>query len=67
MIERELNVISNGHASKYPKLGTSSLQGSVLGLIFFNILFNNLVDLIPQGFASADDCTISFSGIRLPE
>ena len=52
----------NGQASKYHKIGASVPQGSVIGPILWNIFHNDLLDLIPQAYAFADNCTISVSG-----
>ena len=58
--DRQLRVVINGYESSYQKIGASVPQGSVLGPILWNIFFNDLLNLVPQAYAYADDCTLSF-------
>ena len=58
--DRQLKVVINGHESSYRKIGASVPQGSVLGPILWNIFFNDLLSFVPQAYAYADDCTLSF-------
>ena len=62
LTDRELRVVLKGRLSKYYKIGASVTQGSAHGPILWNIFFNDLLDLIPQLYAFADDCKISISG-----
>ena len=58
--DRELQVVINGKSSSTYKIGASVPQGSVLGPLFWNIYFNDILHLIPEASAFADDCTLSF-------
>ena len=58
--DRQLRVVLNGYESSYWKIGASVPQGSVLGPILWKIFFNDLLNLVPQAYAYADDCTLSF-------
>ena len=58
--ERKLHVVLNGITSEEYAIGASVPQGSVLGPLLWNIYFNDLLDLIPEAHAYADDCTMSF-------
>ena len=51
----------NGHNSRKCKIGASVPQGSVLGPLLWNIYFNDILQLIPEAKAFADDCTLSFT------
>ena len=59
--DRVLQVVVNGHTSKEHKIKASVPQGSVLGPLFWNIYFNDILHLVPEAQAYADDCTLSFS------
>ena len=58
--DREFQVVLGGQSSGLYKIGASVPQGSVLGPLFWNIYFNDLLQLIPGAHAYADDCTIGF-------
>ena len=36
-------------------------QGSVIGPLLWNVYFNDLLHLVPEAEAFADDCTLSFT------
>ena len=59
--DRSLQVVVNGHSSsKYP-IKASVPQGSVLGPLLWNIYFNDILQLVPEAYAYADDCTLTFT------
>ena len=59
--QRVLQVVVSGQSSsKYP-INASVPQGSVLGPLLWNVYFNDILQLIPEAQAYADDCTLAFS------
>lgn len=58
---RTMQVVVNGHSSTEFPVGASVPQGSVLGPLLWNVYFNDILQLIPEAHAYADDCTLSFS------
>ena len=56
---RSLSVVVNGLTSQEFGVRASVPQGSVLGPLLWNIYLNDLLHLIPEVTAYADDCTIS--------
>ena len=61
LMDRFLKVAVNGYTSKECKIGASVPQGSVLGPLLWNIYFNDILQLIPEAYAYADDCTLTFT------
>ena len=57
---RVLQVALNGHTSEEYQIEASVPQGSVIGPMLWNVFFNDLLQMIPQSFAYADDCTLTF-------
>lgn len=57
---RSLQAAINGHTSEYP-VEASVPQGSVLGPLLWNVYFDDILQLVPQAQAYADDCTLSFT------
>ena len=57
---RSLCVVVNGQTSKDHPIGAGVPQGSVLGPLLWNVFFNDLLQLIPDAHAYADDCTLTF-------
>ena len=58
---RTLRVAVNGHSSSEHPVGASVPQGSVLGPILWNVYFDDILQLVPQAQAYADDCTLAFT------
>ena len=54
----------NGHTSDEHPVEASVPQGSVLGPLLWNIYLNDILQLIPQAYAYADDCTLTFTCSR---
>ena len=61
LMDRFLRVAVNGYTSNEYKIGASVPQGSVLGPLLWNIYFNDILQLIPEAYAYADDCTLSYT------
>ena len=61
---RSLRVVINGHTSDEHPVEASVPQGSVLGPLLWNIYLNDILQLIPQAYAYADDCTLTFTCSR---
>jgi len=57
---RFLRVVMNGQTSDEHSIHASVPQGSVLGPLLWNVFFNDLLQLIPEAYAYADDCTLTF-------
>lgn len=57
---RELTVVVNGCSSKQHKIEASVPQGSVMGPLLWNIYFDDLLQMVPESAAFADDCTLQF-------
>ena len=57
---RVLQVALNGQTSEEYHIEASVPQGSVIGPMLWNVFFNDLLQMIPQAFAYADDCTLTF-------
>lgn len=58
--DRSLRVVVNGQSSKTHSIGAGVPQGRVLGPLLWNVFFNDLLQLIPEARAYADDCTLTF-------
>ena len=58
--DRTLRVVVNGHTSKEYPVEASVPQGSVIGPLLWNVYFNDILHLIPEAYAYADDCTLTF-------
>ena len=58
---RTLRVGVNGHTSSVYPINASVPQGSVLGPLLWNVYFNDILQLIPESLAYADDCTLTFT------
>ena len=58
---RFLRVVVSGHTSNQHPINASVPQGSVLGPLLWNIYFNDILQLVPEAQAYADDCTLAFS------
>ncbi|KAG0715070.1 RNA-directed DNA polymerase from mobile element jockey [Chionoecetes opilio] len=58
--DRTLRVVINGHTSSQQPIHASVPQGSVLGPLLWNVYFNDILQLIPEAQAYADDCTLAF-------
>ena len=58
---RTLRVVTNGQTSQPSPIQTSLSQGSVLGLILWNIYIDDLLWQIPTLFTYAFDCILSQS------
>ena len=58
---RTLQVVVNGRTSSEYPIEASVPQGSVLGPLLWNVYLNDILQLIPQAHAYADDCTLSFT------
>ena len=54
-------MVINGHSSSQHPINASVPQGSVLGPLLWNVYFNDILQLIPEAQAYADDCTLSFT------
>ena len=59
--DRTLRVVVNGSESKEYPIEASVPQGSVVGPLLWNIYFNDILQLIPEAYAFADDCTLTFT------
>jgi len=59
--ERTLRVVVNGHTSSEFPIQASVPQGSVIGPLLWNVYFNDILQLIPEAYAYADDCTLNFT------
>ena len=64
--DRTLQVSINGKTSTERSIMASVPQGSVLGPLLWNVYFNDLLQLIPEASAYADDCTVSFNSSKYP-
>ncbi|KAG0724822.1 RNA-directed DNA polymerase from mobile element jockey [Chionoecetes opilio] len=58
--DRTLRVVINGNTSSQQPIHASVPQGSVLGPLLWNVYFNDILQLIPEAQAYADDCTLAF-------
>ncbi|KAK4326961.1 hypothetical protein Pmani_002564 [Petrolisthes manimaculis] len=58
--DRSLSVLVDGQSSKDYPIGAGVPQGSLLGPLLWNVFFNDLLQLIPEVYAYADDCTLTF-------
>lgn len=58
---RTLRVVVNGYTSNEFPIEASVPQGSVIGPLLWNIYFNDILQLIPEAYAYADDCTVAFT------
>ena len=58
--DRSLFVVVNGQSSQDHPISAGVPQGSVLGPLLWNVFFNDLLQLIPEAHAYADDCTLTF-------
>lgn len=58
---RTLQVVVNGYTSSEHPISASVPQGSVIGPLLWNVYFNDILHLIPEAHAYADDCTLSFT------
>ena len=58
---RTLRVVVNGYTSSEYPIEASVPQGSVVGPLLWNIYFNDILNLIPEAYAYADDCTLTFT------
>ena len=58
--DRSLCVVVDGQSSQDHPIGAGVPQGSVLGPLLWNVFFNDLLQLIPEAHAYADDCTLTF-------
>jgi len=58
--DRAFHVVVNGCTSNEYQIKASVPQGSVLGPLFWNIYFDDILHLIPEACAYADDCTLNF-------
>ena len=59
--DRKLEVVVNGYTSNEYAIKASVPQGSVLGPLFWNIYFDDILHLIREAHAYADDCTLHFT------
>ena len=59
--ERTMQVVVDGFKSTEYNIEASVPQGSVLGPLLWNIYFNDLLNLVDEACAYADDCTLDFS------
>ena len=59
--DRTLCVVVNGHTSQEYPIEASVPQGSVIGPLLWNVYFNDILHLIPEAYAYADDCTLTFT------
>ena len=59
--DRTLCVVVGGHTSKEYSIEASVPQGSVIGPLLWNVYFNDILHLIPEAYAYADDCTLTFT------
>ena len=62
--DRSLYVVVNGQQSRNLLVGASVPQGSVLGLVLWNIYIDNLLRTLPAVSAYDDDRTLSCSYYR---
>lgn len=62
--DRALQVVINGHTSSQHPINASVSQGRVLGPLLWNVYFNDILQLIPEAQAYADDCTLAFTSDR---
>ena len=53
-------VVSGSESNEYP-IEASVPQGSVVGPLLWNVYFNDILQLIPEAYAYADDCTLTFT------
>jgi len=58
---RTMQVVVNGQTSSKFPIEASVPQGSVIGPLLWNVYFNDILQLIPNAQAYADDCTLSFT------
>lgn len=61
MIKDYLQVVVNGYTSSEYPISASVPRGSVIGPLLWNVHFNDILHLIPEAYAYADDCTLSFT------
>ena len=57
---RSLHTVLNGHTSSQHPINAGVPQGSVLGPLLWNVYFNDVLQLVPEAYAYADDCTLTF-------
>ena len=65
--DRKLRVVYNGKESKLYNINAGVPQGSILGPLLWNIYINDLLHLVPEVKAFADDCTLAISYSPLHE
>ncbi|XP_042865068.1 uncharacterized protein LOC122248811 [Penaeus japonicus] len=58
---RQMKVVLNGIHSAYYNIEAGVPQGSILGPLMWNIFLNDMLHLIPEAKAFADDGTLSLS------
>ena len=63
--DRTLQVSIYGKTSTERSIMASVPQESVLGPLLWNVYINELLQLIPEALAYADDCTVSFTSSKL--
>lgn len=59
--DRSLCVAVGGYTSREYSIEASVPQGSVIGPLLWNVYFNDILQLIPEAYAYADDCTLTFT------
>ncbi|KAG0718178.1 RNA-directed DNA polymerase from mobile element jockey [Chionoecetes opilio] len=61
--DRTLRVVINGHISIHGQqpIHATIPQDRVLGPLLWNVYFNDILQLIPEAQAYADDCTLAFT------
>ena len=57
---RTSSTVVSGHTSAPHPVSAGVPQGSVLGPLLWNVYFNDILQLIPEAHAYADDCTLTF-------
>lgn len=57
---RTSSTVVSGHTSAPHPVRAGVPQGSVLGPLLWNVYFNDILQLIPEAHAYADDCTLTF-------
>ena len=61
---RTLHTVVDGHSSSQHHIKASVPQGSVLGPLLWCVYFNDILQLVPEAKAYADDCTLTFISDR---